>query len=74
MISNCVFYKALYNKGILICLLLIMIIEYIIFIQERWWFTGNIYVLPIIRYDSTFNHTLSDWVWEGVWRVDNPEG
>ena len=74
MISNCVFYKVFYNKGILICLSLIMIIEYFIFIQERWWFTGNIYVLPIIRYDSTLNHTLSDWVWEGVWRVDNPEG
>ena len=28
-----------------------MIIEYIVLIEERWWFTGNIYVLPQIRYD-----------------------
>ena len=28
-----------------------MIIEYIVLIEGRWWFPGNIYVLPKIRYD-----------------------
>ena len=30
-----------------------MIIEYIVLIEGRWWFTGNIYVLPKFRYDNT---------------------
>ena len=39
-----------------------MIIEYIVLIKERWWFTGNIYVLPKIRYDSGVVWNLPYWM------------
>ena len=32
-----------------------MIIEYFVLIEGRWWFKGNIYVLPKIKVDDYWN-------------------